>query len=150
MEYELLFFTYASNESKVPGIKKELEELLTNQGGKLSGDFTDIGKRKFAYPIKRETHGYYSFVRFTLEDKEKLPEINKRIGLISNVTRHLIVKAAEVGHPVSTIQTPPREIMAEEKKIEEIPKEKAIESKPKASMADLDEKLNELLDETPS
>ncbi|TSA44255.1 30S ribosomal protein S6 [bacterium] len=150
MEYELLFFTYASSESKVPGIKKDLEEILTSHGGKLSGDFTDIGKRKFAYPIKRETHGYYSFVRFTLEDKEKLPEINKRIGLMSIVTRHLIVKAAEVGKPVSAIEMPAREIMAEEKKIEEIPREKAIESKPKASMADLDEKLNELLDETPS
>jgi ribosomal protein S6 len=150
MEYELLFFTYASSESKVPGIKKDLEEILTNHGGKFSGDFTDIGKRKFAYPIKRETHGYYSFVRFTLEDKEKLPEINKRIVLMNNVTRHLIVKAAEIGHPVSISDTPPREITAEEKKIEEAPEEKAVELKPKASMDDLDEKLNELLDETPS
>lgn len=150
MEYELLFFTYASNENKVPGIKKELEEILINHGGKLSGDFTDIGKRKFAYPIKRETHGYYSFVRLTLEDTAKLPEINKRIGLNNQVTRHLIVKASEVGHPVFASGTPPQEIMAEEKKIEEIPQEKASESKPKANMDDLDEKLNELLDETPS
>ena len=51
MEYELLFFTYASSESKVPGIKKDIEEILTSHGGKFSGDFTDIGKRKFAYPI---------------------------------------------------------------------------------------------------
>jgi ribosomal protein S6 len=150
MEYELLFFTYASSEGKVPGIKKELEEILTARGGKLSGDFTDIGKRKFAYPIKRETHGFYSFIRFTLEDKEKLPEINKRIGLMNTVTRHLIVKAAEIGKPVSAGKTPPQEIQAEGKKIAEIPQEKTAESKPKASMADLDEKLNELLDETPS
>jgi ribosomal protein S6 len=150
MEYELLFFTYASTENKVPDIKKELVEILTNHGGKLSGDFTDIGKRKFAYPIKRETHGFYSFIHFTLEDKDKLPEINKRIGLMDHVTRHLIVKAAEVRKPVSTAPMPAREMMAEEKKIEEVPEEKTVESKPKASMADLDEKLNELLDETPS
>lgn len=150
MEYELLFFTYASNESKVPEVKKALIEILTNHGGKLSGDFTDIGKRKFAYPIKRETHGFYSFVRFTLEDKGNLPEINKRIGLVDKVTRHLIVKAAEIGKAAPASITPPREMIAEEKKVEEAPKEKAVESKPKASMDDLDEKLNELLDETPS
>jgi ribosomal protein S6 len=150
MEYELLFFTYASSEAKVPEMKRELEEILVNHGGKLSGDFTDIGKRKFAYPIKRETHGFYSFVRFTLEDKDKLPEINKRIGLLNKVTRHLIVKAAEVGKPVSAGDLPTQEALPEEKKIEEIPQEKTVESKPKASMEDLDEKLNELLDETPS
>ena len=149
MEYELLFFTYASSESKVPGIKKDLEEILTTRGGKLSGDFTDIGKRKFAYPIKRETHGYYSFVRFTLDDKEKLPEINKRIGLMSNLTRHLIVKASEIGKPVSASETTPRKTATEEKKIEAAPQVKPAEAKPKANMADLDEKLNELLDQTP-
>jgi ribosomal protein S6 len=150
MEYELLFFTYASTENKVPDIKKELIEILTNHGGKLSGDFTDIGKRKFAYPIKRETHGFYSFIHFTLEDKGNLPEINKRIGLMDHVTRHLIVKAAEVKKSIASDRTAPREIIAEEKQNKEVTEEKTAESKPKSSMADLDEKLNELLDETPS
>ncbi len=152
MEYELLFFTLASGEGKVGSIKKELEELITGSGGKMSGDWTDIGKRKFAHPIKRETHGFYSFVRFTLEDKSKFPEINKRIDLNEKITRHLIVKASEVGKPATDRQIKETPISA--KNIEEAPKPETKKNmapeRAKADMNELDEKLNEILDENPS
>ena len=102
MEYELLFFTPASNEDKVGTIKKELTEILESLGGKLLGDFTDTGKRKLAYPIKRNTHAFYSWVRFELdgENRNNIPEIGKRISLNDKITRHLIVRADEIGKPI--------------------------------------------------
>jgi len=155
MEYEFLFFTPVANEPIVDSIKKDLVEILTSLGATLSGEFSDIGKRKLAYPIKRETHSFFSFVRFELEDKQNMPEINRRISLYDKVTRHLIVRADEIGKPVGAIDIRPQESVKERpvrpKPVAPEPKAepKPEEAKPKATMEELDEKLSEILEETP-
>lgn len=150
MEYELLFFTSVANEDRVDTIKKELTEILVASGGKILGDFTDIGKRKLAYPIKRNTHAFFSFVHFDLDDenKQNIPEINKLIGLNEKVMRHIIVRADEIEKPVSADQA------AEKEKSETPPRGQAGEAKPaekesKAGLSELDEKLSEILDNNP-
>ncbi|MDD3486898.1 MAG: 30S ribosomal protein S6 [Candidatus Moranbacteria bacterium] len=152
MEYELLFFTSLANEERIPEIKREIEEIIIGRGGKISADFSDIGKRKFAHPIKKQTHGFFSFCRFTLEEKENLTEINRRMVLNDKVMRHLIVRADEIGKPMSEQKV--REEKPEEKvnkKTEARPKEPAVapETKPKVEISDLDEKLTEILEENP-
>lgn len=156
MEYELLFFTPVSNEDRVGTIKKELTEILESLGGKLSGDFQDIGKRKLAYPIKRDTHAFYSWVRFSLEDpnKQNIPEIGKRIALNDKVTRHIIVRADEVGKTVSAATGTEEEKAALKKAKAEISKvetpAKPAEKEGKTALSELDEKLSKILEETPS
>jgi len=156
MEYELLFFTSVSNEDRVGTIKKELVEILESLGGKLLGDFTDIGKRKLAYPIKRDTHAFFSWVRFTLdgEAKQNIPEIGKRISLNDKVIRHIIVRADEIGKTVSVAQIETEAEKAEAEKVKAEIAKPEIKAEPsekegKASLSDLDEKLSEILDETP-
>jgi small subunit ribosomal protein S6 len=152
VEYELLFFTPVSNEDKVPTIKKELEEILAKFSGKITRDFTDIGKRKLAYPIKRNTHAFFSWCWFTLEEKDKISEINRLIGLNDKVMRHIIVRAEEVGKPAAEQEAARAQSQAQEEIIEptpEPPKEE-VAAKPKAQLEDLDEKLNELLEENRS
>jgi len=153
MEYELLFFASLANENKIDSIKKDVTEILESLDGKLSGVFSDIGKRKLAYPIKHNTHAFFSFVRFELDERQNIPEMNKRLGLYDKIMRHIIVRADEIGKPVIS-----QEIKFEEKKIEkrvrEIAKKpkleaKPVETKPKAALSDLDEKLSEILEETP-
>jgi len=153
MEYELLFFASIANENKIDSIKKDITEILESLGGKLSGVFSDIGKRKLAYPIKHNTHAFFSFVRFELDERQNIPEMNKRLGLYDKIMRHIIVRADEVGKPVIS-----QEIKFEEKKIEkrvrEIVKKPKLETKPvekksKTALSDLDEKLSEILEETP-
>jgi small subunit ribosomal protein S6 len=148
VEYELLFFTSVSNEDKVPSIKKELEDLLAGFGGKISRDFTDIGKRKLAYPIKRNTHAFFSWCWFTLEEKEKISEINRLIGLNDKIMRHLIVRADEIGKPATEQEAARSQAEITEPAPETPTREK--DSKPKAQLEDLDEKLNELLEENQS
>jgi small subunit ribosomal protein S6 len=145
LEYELLFFTSVNNEDKVPAIKKELEDLLASFGGKITRDFTDIGKRKLAYPIKRNTHAFFSWCWFVLEEKEKISEINRLIRLNDKIMRHIIVRAEEVGKPAAE----QKEVRAQAKTAKPTPEIPAKEkdSKPKAQLEDLDEKLNELLEE---
>ena len=100
MEYELLFFTSVANEDRTSEIKKEIVEILESQGGKISVDFSDIGKRKFAHPIKKQTHGFFSFCRFTLDETENIPEIGRRLAMNDKLMRHIIVRAAEIGKQI--------------------------------------------------
>lgn len=155
MEYELLFFTSVANEDKINSIKKDIIEILESLGGKLSSEFLDIGKRKLAYPIKKNTHAFFSFVRFKISDenKQNISEIGKRLGFYNNVMRHIIVRTSEIGKPVIS-----PEIRFEKKKIEEkIRKRKEplqLEAKingekPKAVLFNLDEKISRILEETP-
>lgn len=135
----------------------------------MAGDFSDIGKRKLAYPIKRNTHAFFSFVRFTLEDenRQNIPEIGKRLSLYGNVMRHIIVRADEIGKPIISggikfeheerTETKPsgrRERPARPKQFEKptgpTAEAKSSEDKSKASLSELDEKLSEILEETPS
>jgi ribosomal protein S6 len=155
VEYELLFFTTVANEDKIELIKKELIEILTSLGAKLSSEFTDIGKRKLAHPIKRNTHAFFSFTRFELEERQNIPEINKRINLYDKVMRHIIVRADEIGKPVGAVDLKPEEAIKEkpvkqERPAEPAAQEKVEEAKPKTALSDLDEKLSEILEETPS
>jgi len=162
MEYELLFFTSVANEDRIGEIKREIDEIITGRGGKISADFNDIGKRKFAHPIKKQTHGFFSFCRFTIEDAENLPELNKRLGLNDKIMRHIIVRASEIGKPIgaptmpdarqdtrperpSTRRTEPARVTPQNVASEKKPTEETI----KVEMAELDEKLNAILDESP-
>jgi ribosomal protein S6 len=162
MEYELLFFTSVANEDRTPEIKREIDEIITGRGGQKTADFSDIGKRKFAHPIKKQTHGFFSFCRFTIEDAENLPELNKRLGLNDKIMRHIIVRADEIGKPIGAPAMPdarqdtrperPSTRRTESARV--APQSAAIEEKPaeetaKVEMAELDEKLNAILDESP-
>ena len=162
MEYELLFFTSVANEDRIGEIKREIDEIIAGRGGQKTADFSDIGKRKFAHPIKKQTHGFFSFCRFTIEDAENLPELNKRLGLNDKIMRHIIVRADEIGKPIGaptmpdskqdarperpTIKrTEPTRVSSPSTAVEEKPTEETA----KVEMAELDEKLNAILDESP-
>ncbi len=167
MEYELLFFTSVANEGEVETIKKEIGEILESLGAKILGEWNDIGKRKLAYPIKRNTHAFFSFVRFALDDEKKqnIPEIGKRLGLYNKVMRHIIVRASEIGKPLVSGEMKFGKREAARKPIKQkeesvlpfqvpktadLEKERKLEDKKtKASLSELDEKLSEILEETP-
>lgn len=148
MEYELLFFISVANEDRIGEIKKKLVELIEGQGGKISSDFSDIGKRKLAYPIKKQTHGFFSFCRFQLNNKDNLSEISRRLALNDKIMRYLIVRANEIGKPIAiqtaAVQKPEIEERETAVKQEE---EKPTKTKSKIEIAELDEKLSEILEE---
>ena len=149
MEYELLFFTSVANAERAPEIKKEIEEILTSLGAKIAKDFSDIGKRKFAHPIKKQTHGFYSFCWFSLEESENIPEINKRLNLNDSIMRHLIVRASEIGRPITAQSVIERKTETGISKKTERAEEKPRETRSKVGIGELDEKLSEILGENP-
>jgi ribosomal protein S6 len=167
MEYELLFFTSVANADRAGEIKREIEEILTGRGAKKTADWNDIGKRKFAHPIKKQTHGFFSFCRFTIEDAENLPELNKRLVLNDKVMRHIVVRADEIGKPIGAPTMPDAKQEMRGKRTTEIPAPKkespkvvppaedaadekmTPEETAKVEMKELDEKLDAILDESP-
>ncbi len=155
MEYELIFIIPLEQERNIELIKNEISEIISSAGGKLLS-FTDIGKRKFAYPINHQTHGYYSYCRFFIENRDAISTINKEILIKKKVVRHMIVRADEIGKPV----TEKIELPVEKKPVESEQEEVDITTSETSTLADvsekdkkielskLDQKLDEILEST--
>ncbi|MBQ0008755.1 MAG: 30S ribosomal protein S6 [Firmicutes bacterium] len=70
--------------------KAEIEKLhgiLTSNGAKL-GDVKEWGLRDFAYPINKQTKGYYVVLKLTA-DEAALNEFSRLAKIDQNVVRHL-------------------------------------------------------------
>ena len=50
-----------------------------------------MGRKKLAYPIKKEVSGYY-FVMNVEATHETLAEFDRKVTINENVLRHLIIK----------------------------------------------------------
>jgi ribosomal protein S6 len=76
-------------------LKKEAKDkLLTNVkswGGKISNDkITDLGEKKFAYPIKSAQKGDYVLMEF--ESESVSPELENKVRINDDILRHLLVR----------------------------------------------------------
>lgn len=83
MAYEVTFITC---EEQDPGIAKVIEE---NKGKIISKK--SLGRRKFAYPIKKEDAGFYTSIVFEIEPRELNP-LNKKFKLTEGILRYLVVE----------------------------------------------------------
>lgn len=62
--------------------------------GSLGGEVSDVnpwGKRNLAYPIEKETEGFYVEAQFKL-DAARTPELEQACNADRQIIRHLIVK----------------------------------------------------------
>ncbi len=76
-------------------LKKEAKDKLIasikSWGGKISNDkITDLGEKKFAYPIKGAQKGDYVLMEFESEAVSKELESKTRIN--EDVLRHLLIR----------------------------------------------------------
>ena len=95
MQYEIFYLIGASKESDREKIKAQTEAIVKEAGG-IFLEKEVIEKRKLAYQIKHESHGFYLARRFDLEEKEKLQEINKKINLYPEVLRFILSRAQDL------------------------------------------------------
>ncbi len=87
-KYEMLVILDATTENQSEEISK-IEELLKNLGGTVSK--TDAwGKKTLAYPIRKQTEGYYVLFNFELEPAQTF-ELRRVLGLRANVYRQLVL-----------------------------------------------------------
>lgn len=89
-EYEFFLVISSNlNSENIEGLVKKFEDLISSSAELKNVD--RWGKRKFAYPIKKETEGEY--ILFDFESDSKFPAELDRISRITDgVLRTMIVK----------------------------------------------------------
>ena len=90
-KYELVWIlgNDAGEEQGTESVEK-ITSLVTGAGGEISG--TDVwGKRTLAYPIQKNTEGYYLQANFEL-DGIKTQELERAIDADQSIIRHLLVR----------------------------------------------------------
>lgn len=123
MLYELFYLVGVSKEAELPKIKPEIQKIITAEGGVFE-EKEVVEKRRLAYKVGRETHGFYVAHRFNLEETEKLGTINKKLGLYPRIMRFIISRTEDL--PELTTREERKE--KEAAKIKFIPKKKEVEA----------------------
>jgi len=150
--YEILYIIPAQySEDELAPIKEKVQSVIERFGGKIQFEDT-MGKKKLAYPIKNCHQGYYILNHVELEGKN-ITEVDKQLKLIDEVIRHIIVKnppkaAAKERRKLTGVDKKKEEAQekASQKESEESAKIQKEEEKEKSKLADLDKKLDEILD----
>ena len=93
-KYEIMFIIKNTIEDdKITKEVENLQKLITGDKGKII-EFREMGKRKLAYPIKKELMGSYYVM--TVEAKhDTIKEFDRKVLINENVLRHLIIKKNE-------------------------------------------------------
>ena len=89
--YEIMFIVKNTiDDDANKKVADTLQELITKDKGKII-EFKEMGKRKLAYPIKKELTGTY-YVMTVSCAHETIKEFDRKVLINENVLRHLIIK----------------------------------------------------------
>ncbi|EKE11449.1 MAG: hypothetical protein ACD_15C00077G0007 [uncultured bacterium] len=95
MKYELFYLVAGSRETGLETIKAATEEIITQEGGAFE-EKEVVERRKLAYEIKHETHGFYVARRFEVSETEKIQNITRKLNLHTGILRSIISRASEL------------------------------------------------------
>ena len=90
-KYEVMFIVKNTIEDDaIKAVADSLQGIITKEKGKVI-EFKEMGKRKLAYPIKKELTGTY-FVMTVEANHETIKEFERKVLINENVLRHLVIK----------------------------------------------------------
>ena len=138
--YEVTFIISALlPETEHLGIQNKVLQYIKDMEGQISKYPSSLGRKKLAYPIKKQKHGFYISLEFNLAAKSSLKDLDNKLKHNDNILRYLVIKK-----PVLT----EKEVKMKEKKEEnlEAKRKDTAEEIIKINLDDLDEKLDNLLD----
>ncbi len=140
--YELVIFlssnlTDKEAEEKFNNFVKQIEEA---DGTIMETNLPHL--ELLAYPIKKETSGYFCVVRFEIEEG-KIEELEKKLSLSPDILRFSIFRKQKL------TQKPTRRkiFRAVSSKTEEIKEKSVPKETGEVSLEELEQKLNEILKE---
>ncbi|MGP1413760.1 MAG: 30S ribosomal protein S6 [Bacillales bacterium] len=90
-KYELMYILKPGIEGEER--KAEIEKLgkiLTDLGAKITKTDESLGLRDLAYPINKETKGYYVVLKLEMDNMEAMNEFDRLSKINSNVMRYLL------------------------------------------------------------
>jgi small subunit ribosomal protein S6 len=90
-DYELVMVvTPEVGDEGLPGTVERVRGFIQDRGGEVKQE--DVwGRRRLAYPIRRQTEGYYVVTQFSL-DPQAVRALEGNLELAEDVIRHLVVK----------------------------------------------------------
>jgi len=142
--YELLYLVAANyTEEELVPIKEKVKELIKKFGGEITSE-DSFGKKKLAYPVKKNFQGYYLLYEFNL-DGQNLKDLTKNLKLTNDILRHVIVKK-KLRTPEEIKAIKERVQKMEEQANPEVKAEKKAKDDNKIKLEDLDQKLDEILE----
>ena len=102
--YELVYIvTPDATEELIASIHEQVEQTTQRMGGSLSKT-ENWGRRKLAYEIKRQKEGVY--VLEVIEGTgELMKELDRRLKVVDQVIRHLVVRVDEEQRVVERTRT---------------------------------------------
>lgn len=97
-DYELLYIVSGGlTEADATKVTDEVGSALIKLGGKAA-DENAWGRRDLAYPIGKDSHGWYVVTRFSM-DPAQVDEFSKALNLNRQVIRTVLLNASEVPSP---------------------------------------------------
>ena len=99
MHYELgLIVNPNVPETEHQNVQEQVLGYLKKINAKIEHDFYPGGRRKLAYPIKNQKHGFYFYLEFSFAESEQkaVKILDLDLKLDNNILRHLIVKRQKV------------------------------------------------------
>ncbi len=93
-KYEMMFIVKSnSDDSKIQATAENLKNVITTMNGEIT-DSKDLGNKELAYPIKKQTTGYYFVVDFN-GTTELVAELDRKARIDESILRHLIIRLDE-------------------------------------------------------
>ena len=90
-KYEIMFMVKATlDEKELDSITKEAQKLITNDKGKVI-EFKDLGRKKLAYEINKETSAFY-YLMDVEANSSTIQEFDRKMRINENVIRHLVLR----------------------------------------------------------
>ena len=80
-------------EEEVPAAIDRLSQFIADRGGEVT-DINRWGRRKLAYPIKKQMEGNYLVTQVRL-DPRRTSDIEAGLRISEEVLRHLLVRAGD-------------------------------------------------------
>jgi len=94
--YELLYIIPATlTDEEVGGVETKVSAIIAKCGASIEST-KRLGKFRLTYPIKKQRHGHYVLVMVNAEPAA-VAKIDENLRMMSEVVRHLILRADEAG-----------------------------------------------------
>ena len=149
--YELTYIiTPIIGEIDLNSAVEKIRGFINNLGAEIKSE--KVGeKRRLAYPIQKQSFGYFITIEFKL-DGEKIEELQKELRHTSDVLRFLLINKDEITEPVRKPRIKKTDKIMKEIDddgifAEKIAKPEKTEKKEKVKIEELDKKLDEILGE---
>jgi small subunit ribosomal protein S6 len=92
MEYEINFLVLQSHTETVDKLRDKVKSLIKEHEGTTTDELV-YKKRRLAYEIKHEMYGFFTVLRFTLENNSDILDLKRELNLVQDIIRYVIVRA---------------------------------------------------------